>query len=220
MNMDIVKSIGSSDIEIVKDLIRLHSSQDFIDLDPTYSKGIFYKNNPEMEPRIKSDLYPKTDEVIESAFTNLDFIDNDSLGVIVFDPPFVISGKTFKDNKEGSSVIAKRFHGYMSWDDIKESYYIALAEFNRKLREGGLLLFKCQDTVSSGKNHMTHVYVMNAAVELGFYPKDLIIKEAKSKMTSFGGKWKTQQHAMKYHSYWWAFEKKKSRVDYECYKDV
>lgn len=208
-----IRSVQTSDEQIILDLLKLHSKVGYIHLDPTYSKGVFYKNI--QSPIIKSDLSPIDETVFKSDFTDLSFIDDGTIDSIVFDPPFVISGKTYKNNVEGSSRIAKRFTGYYSWTDIKESYDKALSEMYRIMSNDAVLLFKCQDTVSSGKNHFTHVYVMNSAVSRGFYAKDLVIKESKSKMTSFGGRWKTQRHVLKYHSYWWCFVKTKNRVSYE-----
>ena len=37
----------------------------------------------------------------------------------------------------------------------------------------------------------------------------------KVRMNSFGTKWKKQEHARKYHSYFWIFEKRKCRVNYD-----
>ena len=74
---------------------------------------------------------------------------------------------------------------------------------------------KTQDTVSGGKNHFTHVMVMNMAMEIGFYPRDLIILTSKGRISSFGAKWHRQQHARKYHSYFLVLEKVKPRVGYD-----
>ncbi len=40
----------------------------------------------------------------------------------------------------------------------------------------------------------------------------------KSKMTSFGGRWKTQQHAMKHHSYFLVLKKCNININYELPK--
>jgi hypothetical protein len=74
---------------------------------------------------------------------------------------------------------------------------------------------KCQDTVTGGKQYFSHVMIMNMAMEIGFYPRDLFILFNKVRMNSFGTKWKKQEHARKYHSYFWVFEKRKSRVTYD-----
>jgi hypothetical protein len=59
---------------------------------------------------------------------------------------------------------------------------------------------------------------MNMALELGFYPKDLFILTAKMRINSFGGRWNKQEHARKYHSYFWVFEKIKPKVKYDYNK--
>ena len=49
----------------------------------------------------------------------------------------------------------------------------------------------------------------------GFYPKDLFILHNNVRINSFGTKWTKQEHARKYHSYFWVFEKRKSKVTYD-----
>jgi len=53
-------------------------------------------------------------------------------------------------------------------------------------------------------------------MDIGFYVKDEFVLHNKSKLTSFGGKWHTQQHAMKHHSYFLVLKKVKNKVDYLC----
>lgn len=206
----VVKSVYSSNYETIKNIMNLYSIDRF-DLDCTYSKGTFWKNLP--DPLYKSDLFPINSSVICASSENLPF-DNETMGSIMYDPPFVVAGKTYKDNKEGSSIIAKRFEGYTTYEELKRNYYYTLKELYRICKNGGLVIFKCQDTVSSGKNHFSHVMVMNMAIEIGFYPKDLFILLAKMRINSFGTKWTKQEHARKYHSYFWVFEKIKPRVKY------
>lgn len=98
---------------------------------------------------------------------------------------------------------------------MKNNYYNTLKELFRVCEKGGFVVVKCQDTVSGGKNHFSHVMVMNMALELGFYPKDMFILTAKMRINSFGGRWNKQEHARKYHSYFWVFEKIKPKVNYE-----
>jgi hypothetical protein len=84
--------------------------------------------------------------------------------------------------------------------------------------EDGIVVFKCQDTVSGGKNHFTHTMIMNMAIEIGFYPKDLFILLAKMRINSFGGRWNKQEHARKYHSYFIVLQKTKPKVNYDFKK--
>jgi len=205
-----VKSVYHSNFEVIKNIMSLYNIEAF-DLDCTYSRGLFWKNLP--PPKIKSDIIPLHPDVIEADSENLPF-ENESINSIMYDPPFVISGKMYKENKEGSSVIAKRFEGYTSYNLLTENYRNTLNELYRILKPGGILVMKCQDTVSGGKNHFTHVMTMNMALKIGFYPKDLFILLAKMRINSFGGRWNKQEHARKYHSYFWVFEKTKPKVKY------
>jgi hypothetical protein len=207
-----ISSISYSNDEIIKNIMSLYSIERF-DLDCTYSIGQFWKVLP--QPKYKSDLVPQTPDTIQANSTNLPF-ENNSMKSIMFDPPFVIAGKTYKDNAKGSSIIAKRFCGYENFNELKTHYYGTIKESYRLLQDGGILVLKCQDTVSSGKNHFSHCIAMDMAIKIGFYPKDLFILIAKHRLNSFnGGKWKNQFHARKYHSYFWVFQKQKCRVDYE-----
>lgn len=206
-----VKSVYYSNLEVITNIMSLYNIEQF-DLDCTYSKGNFWKGLP--EPKIKSDTHPTSEIVIKANSEELPF-ENNSMKSIMYDPPFVISGKDYKTNKEGSSIIAKRFEGYTTFNHLKNNYYNSLKELYRVCDKGGHVIFKCQDTVSGGKNHFTHVMVMNMALELGFYPRDLFILSSKARINSFGGRWNKQEHARKHHSYFWIFEKVKPKVDYQ-----
>jgi hypothetical protein len=209
--VDVIKSIYYTNDEVIRAIMTLHDLERF-DLDCTYSKGVFWKNIP--QPTNKSDLCPQHKDVIKANSEELPFPDN-SMKSIMYDPPFVISGQSYKTNKEGSSIIAKRFEGYKNFEELKSNYKNTLKELYRVCEDGGLVVFKTQDTVSGGKNHLTHFTVIQMALELGFHPKDLFILLSKGRLTAFNGtKWKKQYHARKYHSYFLVFEKTKPKVNY------
>ena len=205
-----VRSVYSNNHDVIKNIMELYKIDQF-DLDCTYSRGLFWKDLP--GPKIKTDLAPVTKDTIQADSEKLPFAD-DQMKSIMYDPPFVISGKLYKENKEGSSVIAKRFEGYTTYEKLTKNYYESLKELYRITAPGGFVVMKCQDTVSGGKNHFTHAMVMSMAMKIGFYPKDLFILLAKMRINSFGGKWNTQHHARKYHSYFWVFEKTTPKVKY------
>lgn len=210
--MTTISSIGYDQIEIIKNIIELHVPQGFIDIDPTYSKGVFYKNGVIEAPKYKLDLQPQTPDTIQSCATSLPFSGN-SFNCMMFDPPFVMgSGPSVKDPKEGSCITIKRFSCFKNPEELMTFYNKCLVEFHRVLKSNGVLIFKCQDCVVSAKNLMSHVLIMNKALEVGFYPKDLFILLSKGRLIS--GKVKTQQHARKFHSYFWVFEKKESKLNY------
>lgn len=205
-----IKSISFDQQEIINNILSLHCPSG-IDLDPTYSKGNFYKNGTVKEPKYKFDIAPQSSDVLESSADNLP-LDNSSVHCIMFDPPFLATkGKSLSvDN--GSNKINKRFGVFEDEISLHEFYNRALSEFYRLLDSNGILIFKCQDKVSSGKQYFSHCMIMNWAVEIGFYPKDLFVLLAKNRIVA---DWqKNQKHARKFHSYFWVFEKSEKHIVY------
>jgi hypothetical protein len=197
---DLVKSVSQDQREILSNIIRLYCPDGF-DLDPTYSAGVFYKDGVVPEPKMRFDLAPQREDVQQSDCRSLPLPDG-SVVSIVFDPPFV--GGSRKDGKPG--IIKTRFSYFSSIPVLREFYREALLEFYRVLRLDGILVFKCQDSVESAKQYMSHVAVMNMAYEVGYYPLDLFILTATTRIIS-PNQW-NQSHARKYHSYFWVFQKK------------
>jgi len=196
--------------DVIKNIMKLYNIDQF-DLDCTYSRGLFWKGLP--SPKNKTDLTPVTEDTIKANSEDLPFGD-ESMRSIMYDPPFGVGGKDYKTDKEGSSLIPKRFQIYTTFQQLTDNYYNTLKELYRVTTPGGLVVMKSQDVVSGGKNHFTHVMAMNMAHKIGFYPRDLFILLAKGRIHSFGGRWKVQHHARKHHSYFWVFEKTKPKVKY------
>ena len=206
-----IKSISYDQGEIIRDILNLHVPEHKIDCDPTYSKGIFYTNTSIETPRYKFDILPYNDTVIYADCRNLP-LDNCSLNCIMFDPPFLATtGKSLKE--ENGNIINKRFGVYSNEKELHQFYIDSMKEFYRILKDKGILIFKCQDKVSSGKQYMSHVFIMNEAVKLGFYPKDLFILLAKSRIVA-DWQLKNQKNARKFHSYFWVFQKCDTKIQY------
>lgn len=199
--------------EIIKNIMSLYEIERF-DLDCTYSIGQFWKMLP--QPKHKSDLLPKKSDIVQASSDNLPF-ESDTMKSVMFDPPFIINGETpHSEIKDGSCLTAKRFEGYKNFDELKKHYYGTLKETYRLLKNGGILVFKCQDIVSAGKNHFSHCLIMNMALQVGYYPRDLFVLMSKNRINSFNGeKWKNQYHARKHHCYFWVFEKAQCKVNYD-----
>ena len=205
----IISTIGFDEQEMIRDILYLHSNGNYIDCDPCYSVGNFYKNGLE-KPKHIFDKFPQTKDCKFAESHNLP-LENESVNTIMFDPPFVITGDTYGEAKEGSSIIAKRFTGFHDFEEIKKMYSDSLKEFYRILKPNGIVIFKNQDVVACSKNHFTHAWIMNEAIKIGYYPKDLFILLAKARLTDN----RKQQHARKYHSYFWVLQKTKNKVNYE-----
>ena len=64
--MDLIKSISDNEEEIIQGILKLHCKHP-IELDPTYSKGNFYKGSIE-KPKYKFDIDPQVDGVTKWFF--------------------------------------------------------------------------------------------------------------------------------------------------------
>lgn len=207
-----VKSISYNQSEIINNILTLHVPNHKIDCDPTYSKGNFYKNTGITPPIYKYDINPQSDEVSFADSRSLPLADK-TLDCIMFDPPFLATtGQSLQDNADNNRI-NKRFGVYPNEKELHKFYVDSMIEFQRVLNDNGILIFKCQDKVSSGKQYMSHVFIMNEAVKIGFYPKDLFILLAENRLVA---DWqvKNQKNARKYHCYFWVFEKSKKIIDY------
>jgi tRNA G10 N-methylase Trm11 len=198
-----VKSVYDNQKELIEGILFLHCKTP-IELDPTFSKGVFYKDLK--EPKFKFDIFPVRNDVIKSNAENLP-IKSNTINTMMFDPPFLATkGKSLEDKNSNSNKIVNRFSCYPTEKELFNFYNKSLNEFYRILKKDGILIFKCQDKVSGGKQYISHNIIINKAEEIGFYTKDIFILLAKNRLVP---QWQTrnQQHARKYHSYFIVFEK-------------
>jgi len=204
----VIRTVSDNQHDIIRDIQTLYAPDGF-ELDPTYSKGKFYNKPGIICPPLKYDLFPQTEDTLQASAEALP-IDTGTIRSIMFDPPF-IAGHT---KKKPTGIIGERFHGFRYVSDLWEWYDKCLAEFSRVLQDKGVLAFKCQDTVSSAKNWFSHCYIMNRALQHGFYPRDMFVLTAKTRLIGHNHR-KNQSHARKYHCYFWVFEKMTCRVPYD-----
>lgn len=210
--MEIIKSVNYDQGQIIKDILKLHVKSGVIDCDPTYSRGNFYKNTGIRKPKFKFDINPQGDYVKFADCRDLPLGD-ESISCLIFDPPFLATTGKSLEVDDDSNLIAKRFGVYSSETELHQFYIDSMKEFHRILEDNGILIFKCQDKISSGTQYMSHVFICNEAVKLGYYPKDLFVLLAKSRLVA---DWqaKNQKNARKFHSYFWVFEKSKKTTTY------
>lgn len=131
----------------------------------------------------------------------------------MFDPPFLATTGKSLDSNENNNLINKRFGVYPSEQALHQFYVDSLKEFYRILKDNGILIFKCQDKISSGKQYMSHCFIYNEAIKVGYYPKDLFVLLAKNRLVA---DWQSrnQKNARKFHSYFWVFQKNDKKIQY------
>lgn len=213
-NSNIIRSVSSNQREILYNIMQLHNNGEPFDCDITASSLNFYNTSKTdkfniPEPKYLFDVYPQFDKITKiTPFQKLPLEDN-SIGSIVIDLPFVISPKTCKsmsEDKKGSQIIAKRFASFYPVAELFENEYWWIKEAFRVLKEDGICVFKMQSTVSGGSQIWSTPFAFMCAQDVGFYVKDEFILTAKSRLIS-NPKYKKQIHARKYSSTFWVFQK-------------
>lgn len=213
-NDNIIRNTSFSQKEILRNIMSLYNDNNPFDCDITASSLKFYEKGKKDDydiplPKHLFDVYPQSDNIKQiTPFQRLPLEDN-SMGSIVFDPPFVISPKTCKsimENKEKSCLIHKRFASFYPVSELYYNYYWWIKECYRTLKNNGLLIVKCMSTVSGGYQHNSEEFVFMSAMNMGFYCLDKFILQSKARLIS-SGKYKKQCHSRKYTSVFYVFQK-------------
>lgn len=208
MGRKVIGTVSYRQEQIIADILTLYAP-DGIDADLTYSRGYFYKSGEVPQPRYKFDITPQTSDTVKADSRRVPLAD-ESCGCVIFDPPFLTStGKSLETDK--GNIILRRF-GYFATESELFSYYAdSLKEINRILRQGGIAIVKCQDKVASGKQYISHCFILDKAADTGLYCEDIFVLAAKTRLIS--PKHANQKHARKYHSYFLVLRKDKNKTE-------
>ncbi len=205
---------------IFSKILSLHVPEGSKIADVTYGNGVFWKNIDISKYELLA-----TDIATGVDCRSLPYKAK-SIDVLVLDPPYMEGLlRTNKEHKAGGGTFSP-FRSYYSNGDernhelkwhaaVTDLYFRAGSEGYRVLRDGGVMIVKCQDEVSANRQWLTHVEIINHFEQMGFYTKDLfvVVRQNKVGITRL----KRQVHARKNHSYFLVFIKVpegKSRHNY------
>ncbi len=206
----VVSSHVGENADLFPQILKLHVSDGAKIADVTYGKGVFWRKVDLEEYQ----LFP-TDLKTGVDCRNLPYSDGE-MDAVILDPPYMeglyraddsFAGKgtheAFQENYSNGvrpKEISAKWH-----DAVLEMYVRAAIEAKRVLRDGGVLIVKCQDEVSAGVQRLTHVEIIVNFNLLGFYAKDLFVltRQNRPGVTRI----LKQIHARKNHSYFIVFVK-------------
>ena len=215
-NSNIIKNISYDQTEILHNIgVLYNNGSDQFDCDMTASSLGFYGKGRGYsycipEPKILMDVCPTRQDIIKIDKWGALPLEDESIHSLVIDLPFVISPQNAPSavsNKEGASLIYKRFSAYYPVDNLYLSYYHWLSEANRVLDENGICIFKCQSMISGGIRHNAEEFSFMAAQRLGLKMVDKFTLIAKARLIS-PSKYKSGQvHSRSYTSMFLVFVK-------------
>jgi tRNA G10 N-methylase Trm11 len=203
--------------EIFPQVLKLHVPVGSKIADVTWGRGVFWKNIDKNDYQVLA-----TDIAMGVDCRSLPYEDG-SLDCVVLDPPYM-EGFYRKNNahKAGTGTHAELAQAYSNGDEVNsdtqnsgtkkwhaavtDMYFKASDEALRVLKKKGVLIVKCQDEVSAGKQWFTHVEIINELEKKGYYSKDLFVVVRRNKPGV--SRLKKQIHARKNHSYFLVFIKK------------
>lgn len=202
----VVSIVNGKNADLIKEAARLYIPGGSVVRDVTWGKGAFWKKTGTagrftVRGSDIADHIGGHGEVIQADFRNLPDADA-SCDVVVLDPPYIHNpGRHMTDSRYNNAATTTG----MSHADIRQTYREGMAEALRVLRPGGRLLVKGKDEIESGKQQWSQTELLCDAVSIGFYGKDSFILVPTSRTSM--GRWTTQKHARKVHSFLWVFEK-------------
>ncbi len=213
----VVSAYNSGNADVFPEILQLHVPKGSTIADVTFGKGVFWQKVPEEHYTLLA-----TDIADGVDCKKLPY-EHASIDCVVLDPPYM-EGFYRKQNDQkaagGSHTAFREF--YSNGDEINEDdentgtkkwhaavtdmYFKAGKEAHRVLRKNGVLIVKCQDEVSAGKQWLTHVEIINRYEGYGFYCKDLFVVMRTNKPVV--SRLIKQVHARKNHSYFLVFIKR------------
>ena len=198
-----IKHIGSvfeDQQELLSALIKLYSPEG-IELDPMYHKGNFYLDVE--KPKMMFDINPTEKDCGYADARKLP-LEKNSINSMILDPPFVFGVHGKNGTHQKNNRMAKEFGIFDSFRELSLLYQEILYEAYRILKKSGTLIFKCQDYTDS-KTTLTHCYVYQWAMNVGFKVEDIaILNNTNHKIYNPN---LTQRHLRKYHTYFLVMKK-------------
>ena len=204
----LVSAHVSRNADVFAQILSLHVPVGSIVADVTWGKGIFWQKVPDGRYTVRA-----TDIKAGIDCRDLPYPD-ETVDCVVLDPPYM---EGFYRSKQAHMAMQGNYGSFRQMyssgkaqeskyqQAVLDLYVAAGNEAARVLRHKGVLIVKCQDAVSSKRQHLMHVDLVNAYKKDGFYAKDLfvVVRNGRPSVSRI----LRQVHARKNHSYFLVFVK-------------
>ena len=189
--------------DLFPDILALYVPEGSHVLDMTYGNGTFWKNVDRSLYTIwRNDIDPNLGDYSYD-FTDIGRFIADRFDVVVFDPPY--ASRSSNKNGQVGSMYNNQKHGIATVEGMMEYYKSGMGEASVLLKEDGILIVKCQDEISSGKQQWNHITLLEIGGTLGYLSEDLFVMVRSSTPIM---RHSYQLHARKNHSYFLVVRKK------------
>jgi len=196
--------------DVFPQILDLHVPSGAVVADVTYGGGVFWCNVPKGKYILRATVIADGIDCRKLPYADA------SIDCVVLDPPYMEGFYRSNGTEKAGGGTHSAFRDYYSngnesgegpkWHQaVSEMYFKAGAEAHRILKEGGILIVKCQDEVSANRQWLTHIEIYNDYLRRGFYCKDLfvVLRANRPGITRLI----KQVHARKNHSYFMVFVK-------------
>lgn len=210
----VFSSYTGDNAPIFRQILQLHVPQGSRVADVTWGKGAFWREVPNGHYEVMG-----TDIQTGVDCRDLPYADGE-LDCVVLDPPYMeglfrrsqrhMAGSgthsAFRNHYSDGQATEQADGGPKYHDAVVDLYLKAGKEAFRVLRNYGIFIVKCQDEVSANRQRLTHVELINAFDDMGYYCKDLFVVTRPNRpgVTRL----LVQEHARKNHSYFLVFIKR------------
>jgi hypothetical protein len=143
-----VRSVHGNNADLIAAVARLYIPDDAVVADVTWGMGVFWKRFTRRRfTLIGSDILGDRPGLkVRADFRQLPYA-NDSIDVVVLDPPYTHCGHYANNDRYGSALT-----DHLNHREIMALYREGMIEAKRVLRRGGTLWVKCKDEIESGQH--------------------------------------------------------------------
>ena len=189
--------------DLFPDIMKVYAEPGDVILDMTYGRGVFWSNIEKGKYTLIENDKDKKKGQLSADLRAMPFAE-ETFDVVIMDPPYVFGagGKDMLDKQYGNNEYRKQ--GSPGPDAVVELFRSGISEANRLLKNDGILIVKCMDFISGGKQQRISIRVLEEAIDRGLTDEDLFVLHQSGNPIM---RHNYQLHARKNHSYFWVFRK-------------